>query len=238
MKTTALIVAAGAGVRMGAARPKAFLELAGRPLLDYSLTAFAAHPSIDGIVLVVPEALLGPARALADRHPKLESAAAGGERRQDSVVAGLRLIAGASGAEADDLVLVHDAARPLVSPELIDTVIEAAARTGAAVPGLAPSDTVREVGPGPGGRIMAATRLDRDRLVLTQTPQGFRLGILRQAHERGLSAGGALVSDDASLVEALGREVEIVPGSRLNLKITSPEDMVVAAALLSWQRGE
>ena len=236
MKTTALIVAAGAGVRMGGPRPKAFMDLAGRPLLDYSLVAFGAHAAVDGMVLVVPEAFLETARALAGRHPKLELVTGGGERRQDSVAAGLRLIAGASGAVADDLVLVHDAARPLVDGGLIGAVIQAAARTGAAVPGLAPTDTVREVSAGPtGGRIMAAARLDRDRLILAQTPQGFRLGTLREAHER---AAGAAASDDAALVEALGGAVEIVPGSRMNLKITSPEDLVVAEALLASRRKE
>jgi len=224
MKTTALIVAAGAGVRMGSPSPKAFLLLEGRPLVSYSLETFQRHGRIDGIVLVAPAACLDEAARVGKPHGKLTAVVEGGARRQDSVARGLAraLVSG-----PDDLVLVHDAARPLVDADLVDRVIEAAARTGAAVPGVQPDDTVRSLGEGPGARLAGAT-LDRARLVLVQTPQGFRLRLLSEAYAR-VSAD---VTDDASLVEAMGHPVELVEGSSMNLKVTRAADLAVAAALL------
>ncbi len=178
------------------------------------------------MVLVVPPGRLAGAQGLKRDYSGLAAVTEGGARRQDSVARGLALIADSG---EDDLVLVHDAARPLADRELVDRVIEAAARTGAAMPGIPPHDTVRtwrrEGGTGP--RLAGGT-LDRSRLVLIQTPQGFSLRLLREAHARARGD----VTDDASLVEAMGRPVELVDGSPANLKVTRPEDLTVAAALL------
>ncbi len=223
MHTTALIVAAGAGLRMGAELPKAFLDLAGRPLVEYSLRAFGFHPLVDAVILMAPAAMLEEATRISRRAPKVAAVAPGGARRQDTVRAGLDAVARSlpeGVAEEDAIVLVHDAARPLVEAGLITAVVEAAAISGAAVPGLRPADTVRRVGSG---------TLDRESLVLTQSPQGFRLTLLREAFAHG---GGQDVTDDAALVELLGHPVTIVPGSPRNLKVTTRDDLDVAAALV------
>lgn len=215
---------------MRAPTAKAFLELDGRPMLEHSLAVFDAHPRVDDIILLVPAPLLEEASRITARYRKVTGVVPGGRRRQDTVALGLeRIAAGGAG----DLVLIHDAARPLVDPDLITRVVEAAARTGAAVPGLRPADTVREEG-GKDGARRAGRTLERDRLVLTQTPQGFELETLRVASH---AARGVEVTDDAMMVERLGRPVEIVAGSPRNLKITSPEDLVLAAALLRLERG-
>ncbi len=234
MTTIALIVGAGSGARMGAGVPKAFLPLAGRPMVDHSLAVFDAHPAVDSIVLVAPAADLEAASRLAAAYPKVTAVAAGGARRQDSVRLGLDRVAGGRPPSEDDLVLVHDAARPLLEPALITSVIEAAARHGAAVPGLPPSDTVRRAGPaGADGARRSTGALDRTELVLVQTPQGFRLSLLREAYER---LGQAEVTDDAALVERLGRPVAVVAGSSTNLKVTTPQDLDLAEALLRRAR--
>ena len=231
MPTTAIIVAAGAGQRMGLATPKAFLQLAGRPLVAWSLSAFDTHPGIDAIVLMAPQDRVPEAERIAAAHRKVRRVAAGGGRRPDTVRLGLALVGKSPG--GDSLVLVHDAARPLVDRDLITRVIEAAGRTGAAFPGLPPSDTVREAaaGAGPGGARLAGRTPDRSGLVLVQTPQGFRLSLLEEAFARaGEKAGDA--TDEAALLEWMGHPVEVVPGSPRNLKITGPTDLEVAAALL------
>ncbi|HEY3175578.1 MAG TPA: 2-C-methyl-D-erythritol 4-phosphate cytidylyltransferase [Candidatus Polarisedimenticolia bacterium] len=237
MKTTALIVAAGAGVRMGLGRPKAFADLAGLPLVEHSLVVFQDHPRVDAIVLMAPGSELSDASRIARRYPKVDVVAAGGERRQDTVRMGLEHIPGRGAAVAGDLVLVHDAARPLVDPTVISRVLDAAARTGAAVPGVAPADTVRHVEEmaDPMGRTMAAGTLDRHRLVLVQTPQGFGLALLRDAYAR---AGQIDVTDDAALIEMMGGAVEVVAGSPRNLKITTIHDLEIAAALLARPEGD
>ena len=232
MQTTAIIVAAGAGVRMGTRRPKAFLELAGRPIVEHSLRVFQDHARITAIVLMVPPGLEDDARAMAVPYPKVASVNAGGVRRQDTVSLGLRAAAALPGARgSESLVLVHDAARPLVPADLITAVLDAAARTGAAFPGLAPCDTVREVMAGsPASAVLAGRTMPREHLVMVQTPQGFRMSVLERAHA---AAGGEPVTDDAALVLALGQPVEVVPGSERNFKITSAHDLQRASALLA-----
>lgn len=228
MKTTAIIVAGGAGVRMGKAAPKAFLDLEGRPLVAYSLDTFQSHPAVDHLVLVAPSGHLHEAARIAKAYDKVRAVVAGGARRQDSVRRGLEE---ASVADADDMVLVHDAARPFATAGLIAAVLGAAARTGAAVPGVPPADTVREIEAPAGGSgpALGARLVPRERLALIQTPQAFRASVLRDAFRK---AGDRPVTDDAALVEALGRPVEIVSGEPLNFKITTAEDLQRATALL------
>jgi 2-C-methyl-D-erythritol 4-phosphate cytidylyltransferase len=202
-----IVVAAGSGSRFG--RPKQYEELAGRPVLDWSLAAAAASAGPgDGVVVVVPPDRVGEPAPHADR------VVAGGATRSGSVRAGLAAVPGDA-----DIIVVHDGARPLAGADLFARVVEAV-REGAdaAVPAVGVTDTLRHRS---GGQV------DRDRLVAVQTPQAFRAAALRAAHAPEPEA-----TDDASLVEATGGKVVIVEGSPANLKITRPIDLVIAEALL------
>lgn len=222
---------------MGRPAPKAFLELAGRPIVEHSLAVFDAHPDVDRIILMVPAALVAEATRAASRYRKVEEILPGGRRRQDTVKLGLEHLSRTIGEPAaeDHLVLVHDAARPLVDASLIRAIVEAAASTGAAFPGLTPTDTVRQISQDhePGARRIGGT-LDRRDLVLAQTPQGFRLGLLLHAAS---IAGDEEVTDDVAWVQRLGHPVEIVTGSPHNLKITTAEDLEIAEAIIVARRG-
>jgi 2-C-methyl-D-erythritol 4-phosphate cytidylyltransferase len=203
----AVVVAGGSGNRFGA--PKQFADLAGRPVLAWSLDV--ARQACTGVVLVVPSAA---ARTGWDA----DVVVGGGDTRSASVRAGLAAVP----ADAD-VVAVHDAARPLAPLALWRSVIAAVeGGADAAVPAAPVTDTVKEVGVDG-----SLATLDRSRLVAVQTPQAFRAAILKEAH-----ASVAEATDDAALVEALGGRVELIPASPYNLKITSPLDLVVASALL------
>ncbi len=217
--TWAIVVAGGDGSRLGADRPKAFVGLGGRPLLAHSIDLLEDHPAVDRIVLVVPAEWEEPATLLSDELAagKVVAAVPGGETRALSVAAGLDVVA--DDAEA---ILVHDAARPFATAELIDRLLEALATHAGAVPAVAVTDTVKRV---EGGRV--AETLDRSELRAVQTPQAFRAEALRRAYA---APAGALrdATDCASLVEAAGLEVAVVPGEGGNMKITSPEDLARA----------
>ncbi|MEA2972861.1 MAG: 2-C-methyl-D-erythritol 4-phosphate cytidylyltransferase [Actinomycetota bacterium] len=199
----AIVVAGGGGLRFGG--PKQFEDLLGRRVLDWSVAA--ARDACDGVVVVVP----------ADRVT--DGTVAGGPTRSASVRAGLAAVP----ADAE-IVVVHDAARPLAGADLFERTV-AAVRGGAdaAIPGVPVTDTVKQV---EDGRVVAT--VDRSRLVAVQTPQAFRAAVLRRAH-----AGDPDATDDASLVEALGGRVVVVDGDPRNLKLTSPDDLLVARALLA-----
>jgi len=217
----AIVVAAGSGERLGADRPKAFVRLGGRTMLAWSLAMLDDHDLIDGIVMVVPEEYEERASLLADdlAATKIAAAVPGGATRPDSVAAGLACVP-----EGADFVLVHDAARPLVPPDVVDRVV-AALRAGAqgAVPALPLADTVKRVGPD--GSV--AETLDRGALRAVQTPQGFPLPVLREA--LGKRAGDA--TDCASMVERLGRPVVCVEGDERAFKVTTPTDLARAEQL-------
>ena len=219
----AILVAAGRGERMGAGRPKAFLALAGEPMLLRAARAFDAAPGVGAIVVVVPGPELEGARGLLGAVRKLSAVVVGGERRQDSVLAGLE--------QAPDgfrgVVLVHDAARPLVEVAMIDAVASAAAATGAALPVLPVADTLKRVS---GGRVLGT--LDRSELAAAQTPQGFRFELLVRAYEQAFRDGVTL-TDEAMAVERLGQPVAAVTGSAVNRKLTTPEDLAWAEAFLA-----
>jgi len=220
MQAFAILVAAGRGERMGADRPKAFLDLAGQPLLLRAARAFEAAPSVLGIAAVVPDDEVEAARALLAPVTKLAAVVPGGTRRQDSVLEGLKQ----APEGFDGVVLVHDAARPLVDVPLIEAVVRAAAETGAALPVLAVVDTVKRVRD---GRVVET--LDRDELGAAQTPQGFRFALLVEAYEAAFRERRT-VTDEAMAVERIGATVHAVPGSPRNRKITTPED-------LAWAEG-
>src|SRR5688500_12558985 len=170
MFVTAIVVAGGRGVRVGADRPKQLLEIGGRSMLQWSVTAFDRHPAVSEVVIVVPRDLRESVRIDCQTDGEIVF---GGERRQDSVAAGFA----ASSPEAD-LVLVHDAARPFVTADLISRVIEAASRHGAAVPARRASDTVKRA-PAAGEAVIET--IPRETIWLAQTPQGFRRNVLVDA---------------------------------------------------------
>jgi 2-C-methyl-D-erythritol 4-phosphate cytidylyltransferase len=222
MTVAALIVAAGRGARMGATGPKALLPLGGTSILARAVAAFAARPRVGRLVVVVadPE----PARAALGDAAGRVLLVRGGEERQDSVLRGLEAVRDSA------IVLVHDAARPLVPATLIDAVLDAAIAHGAAVPVLPVVDTVKRIG---SDGVVLAT-VPRDDLRLAQTPQGFRTELLTAAYASA-SREGVRATDDSGLVERCGGRVVAVPGSPRNIKITTPADLALAEALL---RGE
>jgi 2-C-methyl-D-erythritol 4-phosphate cytidylyltransferase len=203
----AIVVAAGSGSRFGTDTPKQFRDLGGRRMLDWSLAAAAT--TCDGVVAVLPADRLEP------------GAVAGGASRSDSVRAGLAAVP-----DDAEVIVVHDAVRPLAGPDLFDRVV-AAVRAGAdgAVPGIPVADTIKQVDPD-GVRVIET--LERATLRAVQTPQAFAAPVLRRAHARGEEA-----TDDAALVEALGGTVVVVEGDATNLKITRPEDFAVAESILA-----
>jgi 2-C-methyl-D-erythritol 4-phosphate cytidylyltransferase len=210
----AVLAAAGRGERLGADRPKAFARLRDRPLLAESLERLEESEWIDGIVIVAPPGWEEPAILLAEELGcgKVSSCVAGGATRAESVRAGLAEVP-----EDAAVVLVHDAARPLVPAEVVERVVTALGDGwDGAVPALPVSDTVKRVE----GEAVAET-LPRSELVAVQTPQGFVAAVLRRA----FAGEVADASDCASLVEAAGGRVRVVPGDRRLLKVTGPEDL-------------
>lgn len=224
----AVIVAGGRGHRMGSALAKQYLELAGRPILAHTLAAFEAVEEIGRIVLVLPTADVEKdgQRIFAQGEPRVPvTVVAGGAERQDSVKNGIRALADL---EDEAVVLIHDGVRPLVPPELIQRLIRAAVRWGACIPVMPVTETVKRVD----RREVIVASPDRTSLRLAQTPQAFRLGIFRQAL-LAAKASGLRATDDATLVEAAGGPVHTIAGSRFNLKITTPEDLALAEAMLA-----
>jgi 2-C-methyl-D-erythritol 4-phosphate cytidylyltransferase len=218
----AVIPAAGSGTRMGGRMPKQFLRLMAPPILLLTVGHFARHRAIGSIVVVAPAIHLRRAerllRPLARRVPI--AVVAGGPARQDSVRLGLEAVP--AGAE---IVLVHDAVRPFITPALITAVIDAARQDGAAVCALPVKETVKRVV----GEYVEAT-IDRSALWAVQTPQAFRAALLREAHDKARRAG-FLGTDEAMLVERLGHRVRVVRGLEENIKITTPADLRRARAL-------
>ncbi len=228
----AVIVAAGRGQRMQTSTPKQYLELGGRPLIVHSLAAFAAVSLVRKVVVVLPAGDQDRFRRIVFPHlgnivpPSLVE---GGARRQDSVLNGLAALGQADCQK--DLVLIHDGARPLVTPALILRCIEGARRTGACLPVLEPRDTVKELDAD--GQVTGT--LDRRRLGLAQTPQAFGLELIRRAHRRAKQAG-ITATDDAFLLEKLGVPVATVAGDPENIKITFPVDLALAKLIIKSRR--
>jgi 2-C-methyl-D-erythritol 4-phosphate cytidylyltransferase len=217
LRTVAVIlVAAGAGERLGADVPKAFVHVAGRTLLEHAAARFVTHPRVRDVVVVVPAAFTTEAA----RHVPAATVAVGGASRQESVARGLGHL------RPDvDLVLVHDVARAFVPAEVIDRVLSALETADGAVPVVPVTDTIRACDPQTGE---LGDLVDRTRLRAMQTPQGFRRATLVEAHELGR---GLQVTDDVALVEALGRPVVAVLGDERAFKITVPLDLVLAEVL-------
>jgi 2-C-methyl-D-erythritol 4-phosphate cytidylyltransferase len=223
MKVSAIIVAAGSGTRLGLSTAKAFVRLGDSSLLARSLHVLrAVGGAIDEVVIAVPSGMEQAARA-ETRAAGLEipvKITAGGVERQDSVRIALAL----TGAEAE-IVLVHDAARPFAMPAMFSACIETAARVGGAIAAVPLADTLKRVD----GQSIKST-LTRAGLWQAQTPQAFRRAILLKAHDQALR-DQVTATDDADLVERLGANVEVIEGSPLNLKITTPDDLIMAEAI-------
>ena len=229
MRVFVILPAAGIGTRMaagmpGGVAPKQFMELGGAPLLVHPIRAFLAVPRVDGVCVAVraqerervqaqiAEYKLGPRVHMVE----------GGENRQGSV----RNALAALECEEDDVVLVHDAVRPLIDPATIERTIDAVARHGAAIVGLPAVDTIKQVERTADGAIITAT-IPRERVVHAQTPQGALAGLLRQAF-REAEADEFEGTDEASLLERAGIEVAVVLGSAQNFKVTQPGDLALA----------
>jgi 2-C-methyl-D-erythritol 4-phosphate cytidylyltransferase len=227
----AIIPAAGAGVRMGGKCAKQFLELEGKPILAVTLERFQAAASVESIILVVPADEIDFCRreiVAGLNLDKIERIVPGGARRQDSVRQGIEATDGRF-----DTVAIHDGVRPLVQPDLIDRVIEAGKRHGAAIAAMPAKDTVKEVD----SEGIVARTYDRQRVWLVQTPQVFRYGDIHAAHQRAVQEAWTGLTDDALLAEKMGIPVSVVEGSADNIKITTPHDLELAAFLLRRSAG-
>jgi 2-C-methyl-D-erythritol 4-phosphate cytidylyltransferase len=213
-KTGVVIVGAGSSQRMG--RDKVFISLAGKPLLAWSVDACQSCKLVDQIAIVLNETKLDMGRKLAAERgwSKLVEICGGGKRRQDSVRQGLNEL------EDCDWIIIHDAARPFLTADLISDGLEAAQTTGAAVAAVPIKDTIK-IG---SSDMMVRKTLSREQLWAIQTPQIFRFDIIAEAHEQITEE----VTDDAGMVEQLGRKVKLYMGSYNNIKITTPEDVALA----------
>ncbi|MBE6397597.1 MAG: 2-C-methyl-D-erythritol 4-phosphate cytidylyltransferase [Lentisphaerae bacterium] len=221
---TAIIVAAGKSERMGGGTDKAFLSLGSKPVVAWSLLAYEKNVDVDRIVLVVRKDQLTAAKAVARMFgiSKLSKIVPGGARRQDSVQAGMKEV------DSDTrIVVIHDGARPCVSQDVISDVIKMARRGSAAVTGNRVRDTVKIVEKGS----TVSSTVDRTKYWVVQTPQAFPYSMLRKAYA-AVEAERKEVFDDAQAVEIAGESVKICESDKPNIKITTPEDLQVAAAIL------
>jgi 2-C-methyl-D-erythritol 4-phosphate cytidylyltransferase len=236
MQVFAILPAAGVGTRMAASQPKQFLELNGLPILIHSLRAFAAAPRVTAIYVAVRRNEIERVEAQVVEHAEEFGFAGrvhvveGGDNRQESVAHALAAL----NCEDDDIVLVHDAVRPLIDAATIERTIDAVIEHGAAIVGLPAIDTVKQVERTAHGALITST-IPREFVVLAQTPQGFRFGLLQQAFAEA-TEDGFVGTDEASVVERAGHPVAVVPGSQVNLKITQPGDLALAEFYLR-QRG-
>jgi 2-C-methyl-D-erythritol 4-phosphate cytidylyltransferase/2-C-methyl-D-erythritol 2,4-cyclodiphosphate synthase len=228
MFVSALIAAAGRGLRLGADRPKQFLEIGGRSILEASVAALAASDRVDEIVVALPQEHLREVAGAWPATAKPIAFVAGGPRRQDSVANAF-----ARSSRDADVVVIHDAARPFVTADVIARTIDGARAHGAAIAAIAVRDTVKQAGhaAADGSRPIRMT-IPRESVFLAQTPQAFRRDVLARA----LGQGGSVdATDEAMLVERLGLPVHVVEGDVRNVKITTPEDLAAAHAAATQQ---
>ena len=225
MKTVAIIPAGGAGTRLKSHVAKQFLLLDGLPILVHTLKVFQESKEIDDIIVAVPpDELVSIRQELIEKYSltKVITTVAGGNQRQDSVRNCLEAVAGDC-----DMVVIHDAVRPFVTEKLISQVVEAARITGAASAGVKAKDTIKETTED--NNVWAT--VPRHNLWLTQTPQAFELELLKEAFKKAYDEK-FYGTDDASLIERIGKEVKMVEGFYVNIKITTREDMMMADALM------
>jgi len=223
--TTAVLLAGGIGARVGGGVPKQLLEVGGRPLLEHALATFHAHEAVTDVLVVMAPAHLAAAEALVSAYPKVRAVLPGGATRSDSTLVALGAL------EDDELVLLHDAARPLVTARMVDDCLAALADHDAVGTVVESADTIWLVdGDGHLAGIPSRATLRR-----VQTPQGFRVGTLRAAYDAALRDPEFEATDDCAVVFRYtpGVPVALVPGEERNLKVTTPGDLRVAEALLA-----
>ena len=227
MSVLAIIPAAGVGVRMGGGTPKQFLSLEGVPIFVHTLRKFAASEAIDNIFLALRPEDMERAGTDVDREHFSKSVrlVCGGATRQETVTRAL-----AEAPPSSELVVVHDAVRPFIELEMIQRVVEAARKDGAAILGIPSVDTVKQV-----ERHTILGTIPRERIVLAQTPQAFRYEIIQEAFARA-AADGFNGTDESSLVERLGYTVTVLMGSDRNIKITKPSDLPLARLYIAQER--
>ncbi|MSM39869.1 MAG: 2-C-methyl-D-erythritol 4-phosphate cytidylyltransferase [Geobacter sp.] len=226
MKVIALIPAAGMGKRMGAGINKQYLLVAGIPIVAHTIAVFDSSPLVDEIYVISPLDEIPYCRSeVVEAHgfAKVRAIVPGGAERQHSVLNGLRAVVSPAD---DDVVLIHDGVRPFVTAEIIERSIDVALQADGALVAVPVKDTIKVVVDG-----TIRETPPRANLWQAQTPQAFRYGIIRDAHERAATEE-VLGTDDTSLVERLGKEVKVVMGDYRNIKITTPEDMILAEAFL------
>ena len=228
-RAAAILVAAGRGLRAGAGGPKQYREIAGQPVIYRAMEPFCTHPRISVVQAVLNPADIAmfEAAVIGLRHEKPTS---GGATRQASVHAGLEALSG----QKPDIVLIHDAARPFVSQALISRAIDAASRTGAAIPAVPVVDTVKLIDEG--GNVAAT--LERARLRTAQTPQAFRYDVILKAHRQAAREGRCDFTDDAALAEWVGLTVVTFEGDAANMKLTTPEDFLREESRLASLLGD
>ncbi|WP_078433086.1 2-C-methyl-D-erythritol 4-phosphate cytidylyltransferase [Metabacillus halosaccharovorans] len=222
MNYQVIIPAAGQGKRMKAGKNKQFIELNETPIIIHTLKVFEEHTQCSGIILVINESEKADFQYLIEkfRIQKVHQFVLGGTERQYSVYNGLKAV------KDDELVLVHDGARPFVTQKRIENLVEKAVDTGAAILAVPVKDTIKKVEEG-----IVSETVERSTLWSVQTPQAFQIKLLLEAHDKARNEG-YLGTDDASLLERVGRPVSIVTGDYTNIKITTPEDLYIAEAIL------
>ena len=227
MSVLAIIPAAGVGLRMGGATPKQFLSLEGVPVFIHTLRKFVASEAVDGIILGLRPEDMERARIDVDRehYEKTVTLVEGGVSRQETVARALAEVP-----TATEIVLVHDAVRPFIDLHLIQHVVEAARKVGAALLGIPSVDTVKQV-----ERQMILGTIPRERIVLAQTPQAFRYEVIKEAFDRA-AADGYYGTDESSLVEHCGFNVTVIMGSDRNIKITKPSDLPLARLYIAQEK--
>ena len=225
MFVSAIVPAAGSGLRLNRPLPKPLVKFNKRPIFIHTLSILSRHPDIKEIILVVSSQTLDLTKRYLKKYriAKIKALVIGGARRRDSVQSGLKWVS-----RQADLVLIHDAARPFIKLNMISRGIKEAKKSGAAILGVPVKSTVKEITAG--SKVLRTLR--RERLYEIQTPQVFKRDLIINAYKRFPNLGAV---DDSSLVERLGRQVAVVPGSYCNIKITTPEDLVFARAIFKMR---
>ncbi|MBM7622373.1 2-C-methyl-D-erythritol 4-phosphate cytidylyltransferase [Bacillus tianshenii] len=224
-----MVLAAGQGKRMKAGKNKQFIELEGKPVIIHTLTVFENDPMCKEIKLVINEKEVPLFEALLESYgiSKVSEMVPGGKERQDSVYNGLLRM------ENAEIVLVHDGARPFIRQEVIHRLVEKAKRDGAAIVGVPVKDTIKKVN----ADLLIEETVERAALWMIQTPQAFQYSILQKAHLQAKEEQ-YMGTDESSLVERIGMPVHMVEGDYENIKLTTPEDLIVAEAILKKQKAE
>ena len=231
----ALILAAGSGSRMGNTdKPKQFLPIYGKPLMVHTIEAFEMHDEVDAVVISTNEEYIDQVKVWCKQYDlsKVKMIVAGGDSRQISVYNGLQAVKKL--ANGDDIVLIHDSARPLISQKIISDNIEGAKSFGAVDTVIHATDTIVESKDGE----KISNIPNRKELYQGQTPQSFRLSLILEAHEKAKDGSIPNVTDDAKLIIAMGKDIHLVEGDKLNFKITTFDDLMMLKALLKIGKAE